>query len=564
MPRPVLLIFFLLALTACAKPSPSDLVLARVNGEPITVERLEGAFTSSHRGHGVLLAGTGAVREFLGTAIDQELLIQEAHRIGAADRPEIVQARAALRAKRAGEGYLNDQVKNKVVVTDKEIEAVHARLGDRFQARLIVVASREDAERALARVTAGEEFGEVASQVSVADTASRGGDLGIVEWGRFAPRLEDMLWTLKKGETSQPFETDEGWNLLYVGDRTSVEPPKLEAVRGRIKATISQRKTRERGRALFVQLMKESGSTIDEAPVVAAVTAPPGAGPAPTTVVAVIGGEPISLERALKLVDANAARRLAPDRLRREVRYLLEAEGFRMLVEKEGLARGYGDRPAVQRELTKLTDDAALDYLLGKVILATVEVTDAGVEAYYRSHAKDFTEPEAIQISAILAESEDDARDIVREAEAGKDFKALAKTRSKDPALAASGGEIPAWITKGKLDPAAEEIAFSLKVGALGVAHAKAGTLVVRLDRRRPERLKPLDEVREQAREAALRERSRAAVKSWVAKLRQASTIEVDDAAIARAVTFYEASAREKEAAGRKGKAAGQEKPKHP
>lgn len=558
------LLAILLTLTACAKPSPSDIILARVNGEPITVERLESAFTSSHRGHGVLLAGTGAVREFLGTAIDQELLIQEAHRIGAADLPEIVKARATLRAKRAGEGYLNDQVKNKVVVSDKEIEAVYARLGDRFQARLIVVASREDAERALARVRAGEEFGEVASQVSVADTASRGGDVGIVEWGRFDPRLEEVLWTLRKGETSQPFETDEGWNLLYVVDRTSVEPPKIEAVRNRIKATITQRKTRERGRVLFTQLMKESGSTIDEAPVVAAITAPPGAGPAPTTVVATVGGQQIPLERALKLLDVDAARRLPPDRLPREVRYLLEAEAFRILIEKEGLARGYGDRPAVQRELNKLTDDAALDYLVGRVILANVEVTDADVETYYKSHARDFTEPEAIQISAILAEGEDDARDIVRQAEGGKDFKALAKTRSKDPALAGSGGEIPGWIIRGKLDPAIEEVAFSLKVGTLGVANAKGGALVVRLDKRRPERLKPLDEVKDQARQAAVRERSRTAVKSWVAKLREVSTIQVDDAAIARAVASYEEAAREKEAAGRKGKAAGQEKPKHP
>jgi len=116
---------------------------------------------------------------------------------------------------------------------------------------------------------------------------------------------------------------------------------------------------------------------------------------------------PVTLEAALKLVNAEAAKTLPPDRLRRQVRWLLEAEVFRILLEKEGLARGYGDRPEVVRALDKVTDEAALEYLLGKVVLAKVEIGAGDAEAYYRSHAKEFTEPEALKLSAILVETED-------------------------------------------------------------------------------------------------------------------------------------------------------------
>ena len=538
-----------LVLSACARPSMSDLVLARVNEEPITVERLNESFTSTHQGHGVLLAGRGAVREFLQSVIDRLLLIQEARRIGAEEDPEIQGRRAALRAKRAAEGFYGDQVTKKVQVTDAEITAAYARLGEGFTARHILVNTREQAQRALERVRGGEEFGEVAREVSRGATASRGGELGIVRWGGLDPKLENALWALQKAEISEPVETEEGWSLIFVAERTPVDPPKLEAVRARIKTVLAQRQARERSVALLKRLMRESDSTVDAEPVVAALTAPKGQAPPATAVVARAADSPVTLEAALKLVNAEAAKTLPPDRLRRQVRWLLEAEVFRILLEKEGLARGYGDRPEVVRALDKVTDEAALEYLLGKVVLAKVEIGAGDAEAYYRSHAKEFTEPEALKLSAILVETEDDAKLIMSALAGGKDFRALARTASKDPMLVASSGEVAGLVTRGKLDPAVEEVAFSLKEGALGSAQGKAGYFVVRLDQRRPERLRPFDEVKEQARQAALRQRSTEAVKEWVGKLRTLSSIDIDDAAIDRAITSYEDSAREKELA---------------
>ncbi len=541
-----------LLLAACARPSAPDLILARVNGEPITAAQLDEGFTARHQGHGTLLAGRGAVRTFLERVIDRKLLVQEARRIGAEEQPDVQKRRAALRARRAGEGLYRDEVTKKAVVPDEQVAAAYSRLGERFSARHILVPSREAAQQALDRIRAGEEFGDVARQISRADTASHGGNLGIVLWGRLDPKTEDVLWGLREGDTSEPFETEEGWNLLHVLGRTSEELPKLGEMTGRIKATLTQRATTQHGGALLRQLMRQYGTVIDEAPLVAAVTAPKGEEPAPTTLLVDTGGERITVERGLGLVNVEAAKQLQPDRMRRELRWLLEAEVFRVLLEKEGLARGYGDRPEIVKELDKRTDEAIFDQLLGTVILAKVEVGEQDVEAYYKSHLKDFTEPAAVKILAILVEREDEAQEVLGALRSGAEFKVLARTRSKDPSTAATGGEIEGWVTRGKLDPAVEEMAFSLrKEGALGVARAKAGHFVVKIDRYRPERVKPLDEVKAAAREAALRERSRDTVKSWVTKLRAVSTIEVDEAAIDKAIAAYEAAVAEKAAGGK-------------
>jgi peptidyl-prolyl cis-trans isomerase C len=543
-------VLVLLGLAACARPSPSEIVLARVNGESITVARLEETFTARHRGHGILLAGSGAVREFLQTTINQALLVQEARRLGLQDDPAIQAARERLRGRRAAEAFSHDRVTKRVEVAEEEVQAVHARLGERFSARHLLVGAREDAARALERIRAGEPFGEVAREMSLAATAGRGGDLGIVLWGRLDPALEERLWALQKGETSEPFETDDGWNLLSVTDRRSVEPPKLEQVQGRIKATLADRKARQRSGALLRELMAKHGVTIDVEPVLVALKSGDGGKtPMPSRVVAEAAGERITLDRALGLIDARVAGRLSPDRLRRQVRFLLEGQLFQALLEKEGLARGYGDRPEVVQAVEKMTDRAILERLLDGVVLARVEVGETEIEAYYRSHPKEFTEPEALRLSAIVVDDEEDAREIVAALGAGESFPALARRRSKDPALIATGGELRDWVTRGQLDPAVDAVAFSLSEGQVGVAKGRAGHFVVRVDRRREERLLPLADVKERARERALRQRSRDTVTAWTAKLRTASTIEVDDEAIQRAVAAYEAQAREKAAA---------------
>jgi hypothetical protein len=161
--------------------------------------------------------------------------------------------------------------------------------------------------------------------------------------GTAGPRPEDRLWALGKGQLSDPFETVEGWNLLYVTDRTKVEPPKLEQARKRIETVLVQRKTRERSAALLRRLMKASDSSIDEAPVVAAIQGT--STPPPSTVVATAGDERVALERALRLVNLDAARRLGPEGLRRQVRFLPEGEVFNILVTRRRSRAAMGNAP---------------------------------------------------------------------------------------------------------------------------------------------------------------------------------------------------------------------------
>lgn len=70
------------------------------------------------------------------------------------------------------------------------------------------------------RLNGGEEFKQLARQYSE-DPGSKmeGGDLGWSRVGAFDPVFESVMNEIKKGEISQPFQTQFGWHILEVIDR---------------------------------------------------------------------------------------------------------------------------------------------------------------------------------------------------------------------------------------------------------------------------------------------------------------------------------------------------------
>ena len=94
-------------------------------------------------------------------------------------------------------------------------------------ARHILVATSEEAEAVKARLDAGEDFAEVANEVSL-DTNSVGGELPCpVAAADYVEEFSSAAAILPLGEVSTPVATQFGWHILVVDDRTG--PDSFEA-----------------------------------------------------------------------------------------------------------------------------------------------------------------------------------------------------------------------------------------------------------------------------------------------------------------------------------------------
>ncbi|HEX8962183.1 MAG TPA: SurA N-terminal domain-containing protein [Rhodocyclaceae bacterium] len=136
---------------------------------------------------------------------------------------------------------------------------------------------------------------------------------------------------------------------------------------------------------------------------------------------------------------------------------------------------------------------------------------DDEVKAYYQSHADQFKTPEERRASHILVLAKKDAPPAEDKAARAKaeellaevkknpaDFAKIAQKNSQDTGSAAKGGDLD-WFGRGMMVPAFEQAAFSMKEGEIsGLVRSDYGYHIIKVTGIRPERVKPLAEVKAQ------------------------------------------------------------------
>ncbi|MBR6091129.1 MAG: peptidylprolyl isomerase [Anaerolineaceae bacterium] len=101
-------------------------------------------------------------------------------------------------------------------VEDKLRESL-PRSADMVWARHILVETEEEAKAALERINAGEDWADVAAELSTdTNNASKGGDLGWFTEGTMVQEFNDAAFSQEVGTISDPVQTSFGWHLIQV------------------------------------------------------------------------------------------------------------------------------------------------------------------------------------------------------------------------------------------------------------------------------------------------------------------------------------------------------------
>ena len=112
------------------------------------------------------------------------------------------------------------------------------------------------------------------------------------------------------------------------------------------------------------------------------------------------------------------------------------------------------------------------------------DVTEEAVRQYYDSHPEQFTRPERISASHILARERTAADAMLAELRNGADFATLAQDRSQDEATRDRAGRIFV-ILRGQMTPEFEAAAFALEPGGTSdVVQDKDGYHLIQLHER--------------------------------------------------------------------------------
>ena len=218
------------AATAQAQDATADTVIATVGETEITlgqmiIARAQLPQQYTHFPDDVLFQGV------LDQLIQQQVL---------ADSLTDVPGRVAFAIENERRSLMAGEVINNITTgaaTDDAIAAAYqeryasATPATEYNASHLLVETEEEAIAAKARIDAGEEFADVARDVSTGPTGPNGGNLGWFGKGQMVAEFEATTVALTVGDVSDPVQTQFGWHVVTLLDTRNKDVPTLDAVR---------------------------------------------------------------------------------------------------------------------------------------------------------------------------------------------------------------------------------------------------------------------------------------------------------------------------------------------
>jgi peptidyl-prolyl cis-trans isomerase SurA len=205
-------------------------------------------------------------------------------------------------------------------------------------------------------------------------------------------------------------------------------------------------------------------------------------------------------------------------------------EALTALLIREGLTlQDYKDR---------LREQIILARLMNQTVRSRVSVDASEVEAYYKAHQDDFSQPAQARVRHIFFRIDPEAAppqvdavrerasQVLQEARNGGDFGDLARRYSED-ATAANGGDLGV-IKRGQALPEFEEVIFALSEGDVSeVVRTPNGLHIVKIDAFTKGSEQSFPEIKAEIERRLLQEKIEQRFQDWTNELRDRAFIEI-------------------------------------
>ncbi len=228
-----------LATTAQAQDATADTVVATVGDTEITLGEMiitRAQLPQQYQSLPADVLFTGVLDQL----IQQQLL---------ADAVEDVPTRVEMALTNERRSLLAGETINDITLEATTDEAIQAAYNARFEnaesetefnASHLLVETEDEALAAKARIDEGEDFAEVAKEVSTGPSGPNGGELGWFGAGQMVTEFEGAVMEMEVGEVAGPVETQFGFHVILLNETRVKEAPTLEEVRSQLLGEVQE------------------------------------------------------------------------------------------------------------------------------------------------------------------------------------------------------------------------------------------------------------------------------------------------------------------------------------
>ncbi|MEE9524234.1 MAG: peptidylprolyl isomerase [Thermodesulfovibrionales bacterium] len=252
----ILLLLAILIVSACSKKAEdkktsvqSGDYIARVGTHAITADDISVRLSAIPDYARAVYDGEQGLRNIVDELIKTELLYLQARKEGLDNSPDYI-AKVEDYKKFALVGMLFERiVASQAEVSEKDARDYYGKnkadftRPQRIKASHVLVKTRSEAEEILKEIKSGKSFGELARKRSIdTNSAENGGNLGFFSMGEMSQEFEEVAFSLKKGEISNPVKSRYGYHIIKVTDRKEEETVEFSQVKDIIVQRLEQEK----------------------------------------------------------------------------------------------------------------------------------------------------------------------------------------------------------------------------------------------------------------------------------------------------------------------------------
>lgn len=255
-----------IAAAGCGKRQPG--ILAKVNDQVITVSQFENRISKLPAHYQDAVSKNKKV--FLDELITDMILYEEAKKKKLDRDEEVAEIIEEAKRKIMIARLLQDEISDKIEITDEEIEVFYEANKAKFmdpeilRASHILVKTEDEAKRIKQELARSADFAELAKKYSIDPTAKIGGDVGEFKGGDLVPVFEEACFELDVGQVSDIVKTKFGYHVIKLTERKGPELKSLEEIKDGIRGILRQRKRKEVFNKLVRKLREKAKIEINE------------------------------------------------------------------------------------------------------------------------------------------------------------------------------------------------------------------------------------------------------------------------------------------------------------
>ncbi|MEO0082765.1 MAG: peptidylprolyl isomerase [candidate division WOR-3 bacterium] len=478
------------AIERCFKKNYQDIV-AKIDGFPIT--RIE--FDERMAYNPSAYEKFSEKQKLLDEMIAEHLMFKQAQKIGIDQTADFGKRLAENRKNIMFQNWYQQEVVNKVKVSDREKKAYYKKhktefvIPEQASAREILVKTKEEAESLYKLIiTDSLPFDSIAREVSLAPTKSAGGDMGYFRRGTHPKEVENVIFKLKPKSISKPFysESKAGYLIIKLEDYKPKKERTYKDVALEIENRLRSQKIDETFRTKTEDFKKACKLTIDELAI-----------KENRDTIAVIDDIPITQANINEYLDRippfyRAEFETAEGKKRILDQIILEKTWLKQL-EKEK----YWLLNAVFSQIDNVRRQLLINDLRKQEINDKIFISETELKSEYKRCLDEFKNPKQIRAREITVASESLAQEIRKLAISGKiPFDSLAREYS----IAANkrvGGDM-GFFSAGSKPKAIEEVAFKLSKGQISKVIKQNDTTftIIKIEEIKEASTKPFEDVK--------------------------------------------------------------------